>query len=228
MSTSIFGTVSGGLGGFDCRNAEHPTFDRMKPRQTSMDLILWRHAEAEDAVGGLPDACRRLTDRGQEQARAMGRWLKEHMPENVRILVSPAQRTQMTAHALGLPFVIEPLIGIGAYPRELLAAADWPNHDGAVLIVGHQPTLGRVAALLSSGEESDWKVKKGGLWWFSTLARGDRQQTVLQAVLHPSLAKIQGATAELSLPDGALLASMTSPVIAKRRLTEATARHARA
>ena len=142
----------------------------MKPVQTSMNLILWRHAEAEDAVGGMPDACRCLTGRGQEQARTMGLWLKEHIPANVRVLVSPTQRTQLTAQALGLPFVIEPLIGIGAYPSELLAAADWPNHHGTVLVVGHQPTLGRVAALLGSGQEADWKVKKGGLWWFGQSA----------------------------------------------------------
>lgn len=158
-----------------------------KKTENSMDLILWRHAEAEEATAKLPDAKRRLTPRGEKQARQMARWLQQHLPKKLRMLVSPAERTQMTAHALGLPFQVEPKIGIGADVADLLAAADWPNHSGAVLIVGHQPTLGRVAALLLGGEEADWTVKKGGLWWFSNRTREGETQTVLRAVISPDL-----------------------------------------
>lgn len=152
-----------------------------------MDLILWRHAEAEDATAKLPDARRRLTDRGEKQARLVARWLQEHLPKKLRILVSPAERTQMTAHALGLPFEVEPKIGIGADAADLLGAAGWPDTSGATLIVGHQPTLGRVAALLLSGSEADWTVKKGGLWWFSNRTRNGETQTVLRAVISSDL-----------------------------------------
>lgn len=152
-----------------------------------MDLILWRHAEAEEATAKLPDAKRRLTARGEKQARLMARWLHEHMPKKLRILVSPAERTQMTAHALGLPFELERKIGIGADAADLLAAAHWPDQGGAVLVVGHQPTLGRVAALLLGGQEADWTVKKGGLWWFSNRVREDETQTVLRATISPDL-----------------------------------------
>ncbi|MDD5249703.1 MAG: histidine phosphatase family protein [Rhodocyclaceae bacterium] len=152
-----------------------------------MDLILWRHAEAEDATAKLPDAKRRLTERGEKQARQMARWLHDHLPKKLRILVSPSERTQMTAHALGMPFQVEPKVGVGADAADLLAAADWPDHGGAVLVVGHQPTLGRVAALLLGGEESDWTIKKGGLWWFSNRTRGEETQTVLRGVIGPDL-----------------------------------------
>ncbi|MDO8932038.1 MAG: histidine phosphatase family protein [Rhodocyclaceae bacterium] len=152
-----------------------------------MDLILWRHAEAEEATAKLPDARRRLTERGEKQARLMARWLHAHLPKKLRILVSPAERTQMTAHALGLPFEIERKLGIGADAADLLAAADWPDHGGAVLLVGHQPSLGRLAALLLSGEEADWTVKKGGLWWFSNRTREGETQTVLRTVISPDL-----------------------------------------
>lgn len=155
--------------------------------ETAMDLILWRHAEAEEATAKLPDAKRRLTARGEKQARQMARWLHEHMPKKLRILVSPAERTQMTAHALGLPFEIERRIGVGADAADLLAAAGWSEHCGSVLLVGHQPSLGRVAALLLAGEEADWTVKKGGLWWFSNRVREDETQTVLRAVVSPDL-----------------------------------------
>lgn len=153
--------------------------------EITMDLILWRHAEAEEPTAKLPDARRRLTARGEKQARLMARWLHEHMPKKLRILVSPAERTQMTAHALGLPFEIERRIGTDADAADLLAAAGWPDQGGAVLIVGHQPTLGHVAALLLSGEEADWTVKKGGLWWFSNRTREDGTQTVLRIVISP-------------------------------------------
>ena len=58
-----------------------------------MDLILWRHAEAEP---GVPDLERALTVKGQKQARRMGEWLASQLSENCRILVSPALRTLRT------------------------------------------------------------------------------------------------------------------------------------
>lgn len=158
---------------------------RKKPAETKMDLILWRHAEAEDATPKLSDARRRLTERGEKQARQMARWLRDHQPKNLRILVSPTQRTQMTAHALGLPFEVDRRLAPGADVADILAAANWPEHNGGVLIVGHQPTLGRVAALLLGGEEADWTIKKGAVWWFSNRSREGGQQTVLRVALGP-------------------------------------------
>lgn len=152
-----------------------------------MDLILWRHAEAEDGGAALPDAKRRLTARGDKQAHDMAKWLKQHLPKKLKILVSPAVRTQQTAHALALPFEVEPRIAAGADTADLLAAAGWPGHSGAVLLVGHQPTLGRLAALLLTGAEADWSVKKGGVWWLSKRSREGHDQTVLRAVMNPEL-----------------------------------------
>lgn len=152
-----------------------------------MDLILWRHAEAEEDGSDLPDQKRRLTARGEKQAKKVAKWLREHLPRKHRILVSPAERTQQTAHALELPYEIERKVGVGATAADLLAATDWPEQSGAVLIIGHQPALGRIAALLLSGAEADWPIKKGGLWWFSSRVRESETQTVLRAVLNPDL-----------------------------------------
>lgn len=150
-----------------------------------MDLILWRHAEAEDGEGTTPDHKRRLTARGEIQARKVARWLRQHLPRKRKILVSPAERTQQTAHALELPYEIEPHLGTGASAMDVLTAAGWPDQSGAVVIIGHQPTLGRIAALLLGGQEADWSIKKGGVWWFSSRVRNDEPQTVLRAVLNP-------------------------------------------
>lgn len=153
-----------------------------------MELILWRHAEAEEGDGKLPDGKRRLTARGEKQAKKVAQWLQQHLPRKRKVLVSPAERTQQTAHALELPYEIEPRLGIRASVEDVLAVAGWPDQNGAVLIVGHQPTLGRVAALLLGGEEADWPVKKGGVWWFASRERDGERQTVLRAVLNPDFA----------------------------------------
>lgn len=116
-----------------------------------MDLLLWRHAEAED---GEDDLKRRLTERGEKQARAMGAWIRAHQPKDLRIIVSPAVRTQQTAEALKLPFETHRKIGPEACVSELIAASGWPSAPGSVLIVGHQPSLGRLASLLLAGHET--------------------------------------------------------------------------
>ena len=145
-----------------------------------MDLLLWRHAEAEE---GEDDLKRRLTERGEKQARAMGEWIRRHQPKDLRIIVSPAVRTQQTAEALKLPFETIRKIGPDACVSELIAASGWPHAKGSVLIVGHQPSLGRMASLLLAGQESDWSVKKGALWWLSNRVRRDEAQTVLRAMI---------------------------------------------
>jgi len=152
-----------------------------------MDLILWRHAEAEDGGDGMLDHERCLTDRGRKQARQIARWLRKHLPKSPKILVSPAQRTQQTADALELAYEIEPRLGIGASTNDVLKAAGWPDRRGAVLIVGHQPSLGRVAARLLAGAEDDWSIKKGAVWWFSSRTRNGARHTQLDAVMAPGL-----------------------------------------
>jgi phosphohistidine phosphatase len=153
-----------------------------------MDLILWRHAEAEDGGPELPDEKRRLTPRGEKQAHDIAKWLKPRLPKRTRILVSPATRTQQTAHALAMPFEVEPDIATGADAADLVAAANWPKGTTAVLLVGHQPTLGQTAALLMTGTAADWSIRKGAVWWFSCRNRDSRQtQTVLRAVMNPDM-----------------------------------------
>lgn len=150
-----------------------------------MDLILWRHAEALDTV---PDARRKLSSRGERQAMQMAQWLRPRLPKHTRILVSPATRTQQTAQALGLPFETSAGLATDASVADLIAATEWPTAGGAILVVGHQPTLGRLAALLLSGQEADWTVKKGSVWWFSNRVRDGETQTVLRACLGADLA----------------------------------------
>lgn len=145
-----------------------------------MDLLLWRHAEAED---GGDDLKRRLTERGEKQARTMAEWIRAHRPKDLHVIASPAVRTQQTAEALQLPFETHRKIGPDACVSELIAASGWPHAAGSVLIVGHQPSLGRLVSLLLAGHEADWSIKKGALWWLSSRVRRGEAQTVLRAMI---------------------------------------------
>lgn len=149
-----------------------------------MDLILWRHAEAED---GIPDMARPLTKRGQQQAKATARWLLSNIPEQTRIIVSPALRTQQTAKALELPFETLEAVAPYASADEILQAANWPNAAHAVLIIGHQPTLGEVAAFAMTGSFAMWSVKKSAVWWLSNRQRNGQLQTTLKTVINPEM-----------------------------------------
>ncbi|MDH4325071.1 MAG: histidine phosphatase family protein [Betaproteobacteria bacterium] len=147
-----------------------------------MDLILWRHAEAED---GPPDLERRLTPRGQKHAAHVAGWLLQRLPAKFVVLASPARRAQETALALGVPLRTVASLAPGAAVRDILAAAEWPERKSAVVVVGHQPDLGRTAAFLLSGSEAPWSLKKGGAWWLSSRTREDAAQVVVRAVVAP-------------------------------------------
>jgi len=150
-----------------------------------VDLILWRHAEAKEADGPVADGDRELTARGLRHAEQVAAWLRAQRLPKVAVLSSPARRALQTAQVLGLPVKVKKQLGIGATIADLLGAADWPDHPGAIILVSHQPALGRLASLLLAGTEADWTIKKAGIWWFSNRVRNDETQTILRAVHNP-------------------------------------------
>lgn len=145
-----------------------------------MDLILWRHAEAEDLRDGIVDGERVLTPKGRRQATQMAIWLRERLPMNTRVLASPARRTQETATYLGLPYATEPRLAIDQSPAAALQAAGWlqqqkvaqeitqeGTQNGACVLIAHQPMLGKIIGQLLQSTVTDWPITKGGIWWFS-------------------------------------------------------------
>ena len=128
-----------------------------------MELILWRHADAED---GSPDMARRLTKKGRKQAAHVAEWLEKRLPKGYVLISSPAVRARETAEALAKPRLAEALAP-GASVKEILQTAGWPEGDSTVILVGHQPDFGRAIAYLVSRRETDWTLKKGGLWWLA-------------------------------------------------------------
>lgn len=143
-----------------------------------MDLIIWRHAEAEDRRDGLDELDRALTPRGHKQANRMGAWLDKHAPKDTLVLCSPALRCQQTALGLGREFRIVDSLAPDAAPAAVLRAAQWPDHDRPVMIVGHQPTLGQTLAQVLRLQDDNCGIRKGTAWWLRA-RRGDGGLEVL-------------------------------------------------
>ncbi|MDB5871310.1 MAG: phosphohistidine phosphatase sixA-like protein [Ramlibacter sp.] len=150
-----------------------------------MDLILWRHAEAEDAAKGQDDLQRALTSRGEKQAARVAAWLDRQLPEGTRILCSPALRCEQTVLPLGRKYKTREELAPGATVADVLQVAQWPSAKQAVLVVGHQPVLGEVLAQLLHLKQGSCPIRKGAAWWLRTRERDGDEQTVVVAVQSP-------------------------------------------
>jgi phosphohistidine phosphatase len=149
-----------------------------------MELILWRHADAENSE---PDMERALTARGRHQAQLVADWLNVRLPPNTRILCSPAVRAQQTLEPLQRDFEVLESLGPGAEPSAMLQAAGWPAGRGTVLVVGHQPTLGQLASQLLCGKPQGLDLRRGACWWFEQSDPYDSYTLSLKAVVTPEL-----------------------------------------
>ncbi|MGH8779334.1 SixA phosphatase family protein [Paraburkholderia sp.] len=151
-----------------------------------MNLILWRHAEAEDIASS--DLARQLTARGRKQAQTAARWLRARIDPDAVVLASPAARTVQTAESLTDQYRVVQEIAPDASAAAVLDAAGWPDGIArTVVVVGHQPTLGHVAARLLAGSGASWPVKKAGIWWIESRDRLGVEEAVLRVAISPDL-----------------------------------------
>jgi phosphohistidine phosphatase len=154
----------------------HTKFEQVK----FDNIIVWRHAEAEQADFelGEKDDARQLTPKGQSQAKRMARWLKQHLPDETLLICSPALRALQTAEALDGKIQLEEALKPGASLADVLVVLtqiqQQKNPPKNVLIVGHQPWIGQLVAYLfeqsetSAGQmirENNTSMKKGAVWW---------------------------------------------------------------
>jgi phosphohistidine phosphatase len=148
-----------------------------------MELILWRHAEAEPhKPDGLADQLRVLTPKGSRHASRVGAWLERQLPSNCRVLASPATRCVQTAEALGRKFSTVQALNTDSTPEQILEACGWPNQKLPVVVVGHAPLLGQVAAIIFSGAAHEWKIRKGSLLWIARKSDEDPEPFIRLAV----------------------------------------------
>jgi phosphohistidine phosphatase len=115
-------------------------------------LYLVRHAEAES---GEPDELRRLTPEGREQARVLGQRLRADEARPAAILTSPLLRARETggelARALDVATEPDERLAPGATADDVRAAITGRGDE--VVVVGHQPDCGQIAAALTGGPE---------------------------------------------------------------------------
>ena len=126
-----------------------------------MRIYLVRHAEA---ASGEPDHERRLTASGREQARRVGEQLANAQPRPDAILHSPLVRARETADLIATPLRIQPdpdpRLAPGATADDVRGAI--AGRGEAVVVVGHQPDCGQVAAELTGGPEPPFPA--GGMF----------------------------------------------------------------
>ena len=117
-----------------------------------MQLYLVRHA---DATPGDPDELRPLSDEGREQARELGERMRDDGVVPDVVLTSPLLRARETADTLaratGATSEADERLAPGATAETLREAISGRGEH--VVVVGHQPDCGRIAATLSGGEE---------------------------------------------------------------------------
>jgi phosphohistidine phosphatase SixA len=126
------------------------------------ELILLRHAEAVPIETSGDDRQRPLSGHGEQEAQAAGLWLASHNIRPQRVLCSPARRTVETARlaltaldSLPVPQLAEEIYD--ASPGELLALLDQHGDIGSVMLVGHNPGIERLVALLGEGRSDDFR-----------------------------------------------------------------------
>lgn len=132
------------------------------------ELILLRHAHAEPAAANQADLDRPLSAEGLAEAEAAGRWLAEKNLIPDCVLCSPARRARETLEAvLGSIGYVEQRIEDGIYEATsgtLIALADCQIDVPRLMLVGHNPGLEQLAALLHSGQSGDHRgMPPGGV-----------------------------------------------------------------
>lgn len=128
------------------------------------DLILWRHAEAEILMHGQSDLARTLTKKGHRQAKQMSAWLKKYLPKQTYVLVSPAVRSLDTVHYWGDDWHEESRLAPDRPLQPLLQMLEKSPFE-TLMLVGHQPWIGELAAHCLGMPDGQMSIKKGAVWW---------------------------------------------------------------
>ncbi|MGA9421970.1 MAG: histidine phosphatase family protein [Rhodanobacteraceae bacterium] len=151
------------------------------------EIILLRHADAEAACAGEGDLDRPLSAQGMTEAVAAGVWLKQHHVKPERVLCSPALRALATCEqvlaALGIDELCREADIYGATPGSLIRLLDEHADAASLLLVGHNPGLENLVALLSEGASNFGRGMPPAAVAWLTLRKG--------AALEPGAAQVR-------------------------------------
>ncbi|SCC93264.1 putative Phosphoglycerate/bisphosphoglycerate mutase [Thiomonas sp. X19] len=160
-----------------------------------LHVIFWRHAEAEDIdadadakAADQADLRRALTRQGRRDASRVAAWIKAHVPKPWVVCASPALRARQTAMALVDYPVDEPRLAPDCGVDDLLAViADHDDAHSALVLCGHQPTMGSAALRWLSGCEQAFSLRKSGLVWVAERQRESASARMLRACISADL-----------------------------------------
>jgi len=143
-----------------------------------VDVFLIRHAEAIDETLELRDPMRHLTATGRTQATSLGDRLRWHDCTPTHIWTSPLVRAVQTAElvaaglAAGVPVEVIPALAPGESARAVVAALQVVAADSSVMLVGHEPGISGIGALLLGltdlaplGKAEALRITDGQLRW---------------------------------------------------------------
>lgn len=154
------------------------------------ELILLRHAHAPNAAAGETDADRALSLTGEAESDAAGAWLKSHRAHPTRVLCSPSRRTRQTLERVlaQLEYAdtrFEPRI-YDATPGTLFDLLDEHRDAPQLLLVGHNPGIETLVALLATGQSGDYRgLPPAGIAWFELGAELEPGAGTLKAFWSP-------------------------------------------
>jgi phosphohistidine phosphatase len=160
-----------------------------------MELYLFRHGIAEDAPPGRSDSSRALTDAGRERSAAVAKMAREAGVAPSLIASSPYLRAVQTAEVAAKEFgysgelVRLPSLVPHGTPEEVWSDIRELRDEAAVLLSGHEPLMGHLAAYLLNAPGLQVDMKKSAMVRIDLANMGAAPRGVLRWMIIPKLAR---------------------------------------
>ena len=159
-----------------------------------MEIYILRHGIAEEAKAGMDDAARALVPEGKKKLQAVLRTAAAAGVAPSLILTSPLRRAvetaQIAAEVLGYKgeIIQEDALRLGKSPQDVWDELRTHRSEPQVLLAGHEPQFGYLAAYLLGAPSVQVDVKKGSIIRIDVDQFGPHPKGVLRWYLTPKLA----------------------------------------
>lgn len=160
-----------------------------------MELYLFRHGIAEDAPPGRSDSSRALTDAGRERCAAVAKMAREAGVAPSLIASSPYVRAVQTAEVAAKEFGYSgDLVRLPSLVPHGTPDAVWSDireldDETAVLLAGHEPLMGHLAAYLLNAPSLQVDMKKSAMVRIDLATLGPAPRGILRWMIIPKLAR---------------------------------------
>jgi phosphohistidine phosphatase len=160
-----------------------------------MEIYLFRHGSAEDARAGRPDSARELTEEGREKTAAVARMARKTGVRPLLVLTSPYIRARQTARIAAQELEcseavvsFDSLVPHGSPETVWRDLRDY-SEQPALLLAGHEPLLGRLAAFLLNAPSLEIEMKKSALVRIDVESVRSAPRGILRWMIIPRMAQ---------------------------------------